>query len=132
MYDGNSGSRGQIEVVPCLYQFLCRLVVHRMDGTPLPFTYKHNKTSDITFLGNIRGSLAIDYVALIPGGLAQIYFDSPFPIDNFLAKIARGQNANEHETGMNANMVAVYLHFVPDCFCGIFFPIGNVLLSDDD
>ena len=66
MYDGHSGKRGQVEVVPCLYQFLCRLVVHHSDGMPFPFEYFSNKTSAITFLGNIRGSLAIDYVALIP------------------------------------------------------------------
>lgn len=66
MYDGDSGKRGQVEVVPCLYQFMCRLVIHHTDGTPLAFKYLSNKTSEITFLGNIRGSLAIDYIALVP------------------------------------------------------------------
>lgn len=66
MYDGESGKRGYIEAIPCLYQFLCRVVVLHTNGYPLSLRYEVNQTSEITFIGNIRDSLAIDYISLLP------------------------------------------------------------------
>lgn len=57
---GESGRHGTFEALPCLYQFLCRAVVLFDGGRPFPMTYTEvNRTVDVTFLGNIRGSLAI-------------------------------------------------------------------------
>lgn len=57
---GESGRHGTFEALPCLYRFLCRAVALFDGGRPFPVMYDDvNRTVDITFLGNIRGSLAI-------------------------------------------------------------------------
>ena len=56
---GESGTHGSVEALPCLYRFLCRAVVLVHQGRPFTVTYDVNRTVDITFLGNIRGSLSI-------------------------------------------------------------------------
>jgi len=59
LFLGESGTHGYVEAIPCLYQFLCRAVVLVDNGNPFSVSYVVNQTVDITFLANIRGSLAI-------------------------------------------------------------------------
>ena len=59
LFLGESGTHGYVEAIPCMYQFLCRAVVLIDNGNPFSVSYVVNRTIDITFLANIRGSLAI-------------------------------------------------------------------------
>nr|XP_047138332.1 laminin subunit alpha [Hydra vulgaris] len=77
VYEDDTGFRGYLEAVPCSYIFLCRLVVLNADGYPVTLKLLANKSVEITFLGNLRGNIAIDFVTLIPKAVWSVEYIVP-------------------------------------------------------